>query len=70
MDMTTALAIALGVIAAPFIRYLFLLPGRLLYRFLWKRLPDGRLRSLLLKKRPTPGGEEAWPTWPRLPPGP
>lgn len=45
MHWTTYLAAALAPIAAP----LFYFPGRLLARAVWRRLPDGKLRRLLLK---------------------
>lgn len=59
------IAIGVAAVAAPFVRYLFLAPGRAVYRWLWKTLPDGRLRNLLLKKVSKGDAD----TWPKLPPG-
>jgi hypothetical protein len=56
-------AILLVAVAGPVFRYVFWLPGRMIYRWLWVHMPDGRLRTILLKKR----GEVD--TWPKLPPG-
>ncbi|WP_332823559.1 hypothetical protein [Stutzerimonas kunmingensis] len=56
--------ILLFAVFAPIVRYGMWLPGRLAYRWLWKHMPEGRLKTILLKKR---GDDE--PTWPKLPPG-
>jgi len=67
MQKETAIAIVIAAVAAPLVRYVFLLPGRWGYRYLWKHMPEGRLRSFLLKKR---GSGQPAETWPKLPPGP
>lgn len=48
------------------IRYWLFLPGRLLYRWLWRTLPDGKLRAFLFQRV---ASDENYPTWPKLPPG-
>jgi hypothetical protein len=58
-------ALLVFAVVAPLGRYIFWLPGRHISRWLWKKLPEGRLRRFLLKKI---GGEPE--TWPKLPPGP
>jgi hypothetical protein len=65
MDKSTAWAIALTPILGPLIGYLLFVPGRKFSRWLWKKLPDGRLRNLLLKRI---GPDKD--TWPPLPPAP
>lgn len=50
MERTTLIAIALAPLLAPLYRWVFLTPGRKVSDALWKRLPEGRLRRILLKK--------------------
>jgi len=40
-----------AALLAPVLAPLIYLPGKLVYRWLWKRMPEGRLRSFLLKDR-------------------
>jgi hypothetical protein len=40
-----------AVLLTPVVGGLLYLPGKLVYRWLWKRMPDGRLREFLLKER-------------------
>lgn len=66
MQKTTLVALLLAPLLVPVFRYLFLAPGRYLYRWLWVRLPEGRLRRFLLK----PVGkhsQDSYPTFPKLP---
>jgi hypothetical protein len=53
-------------VAGPLIRYGLFLPGRMFVRWLWRKLPDGRIRRALFKKVAT---DQNYPTWPKLPPG-
>jgi hypothetical protein len=55
--------VVIVAIVGPLGRYVLWLPGRMAYRWLWRHMPEGKLRSFLLKKR----GEVD--TWPKLPPG-
>lgn len=50
MERTTLIAAVLAPLALPVYRYLFLKPGQVAHDWLWKRLPDGRLRRILLRK--------------------
>jgi hypothetical protein len=61
----TLWALLLAPIVGPLIGYLLFLPARAFARWLWKRLPDGKLRRTLLMRV---GEDKA--TWPKLPPGP
>jgi hypothetical protein len=47
MTTGTMWAVALAPVVAP----LLYLPGKLVYRWLWKRMPEGKLRTFLLKDR-------------------
>lgn len=59
------IAILVAAIAGPAIRYAFLRPGRGISRWLWKHMPEGRIKRLLLK----PVRKDDPDTWPKLPPG-
>ncbi len=50
MDGTQMLVVATAPIAVPVAWWILTRPGKALHRFLWKRLPDGRLRRILLGK--------------------
>jgi hypothetical protein len=58
-------AILLFAVAGPLIGYLLWSPGRHLSRWLWKRMPEGWLKRVLLKRI----GDDR-KTWPPLPPSP
>lgn len=60
-------AVLLAPIIGPIIWYALMLPGRLISRWLWRRLPDGKLRRLLFKNT---GALDDSKVWPKLPPGP
>lgn len=64
MQKTTMIAIAIAAIAGPLIRYVALRPGRSVSRWLERKLPDGRLKRLLLR----PVRQSEPDTWPELPP--
>lgn len=59
--------IILTPILGPILWYALMLPGRLFSRWLWKRIPDGRLRRLLFKNTRVLDDSQVWP---KLPPGP
>jgi hypothetical protein len=40
-----------AALLAPIVGGVIYLPGKLVYRWLWKRMPDGKLRTFLLKDR-------------------
>jgi hypothetical protein len=65
MEKSTVIALALAPVIGPVIGYLLFRPARGISRWIWRKMPEGRLRSLLLKRI----GDDK-PTWPRLPPGP
>lgn len=67
MQTSTVVAILLAPILGPVLWYGLLLPGRMLSRWLWKSLPEGRLRRILLKDTKAVNEEAVWP---KLPPGP
>jgi hypothetical protein len=50
MQNTTVWALLLAPLLTPIYRYVFLLPGRKAHDWIWKNVPEGRLRRLLLKK--------------------
>lgn len=60
-------AIVVVAVAGAAIRYVFFLPGRYFARWLWRHMPEGRLKRVLLRKVAT---DDHYPTWPKLPPGP
>lgn len=45
------LTTVLAIIVAPLLAPLMYWPGRMAARWLWKRLPDGRLKTVLFKDR-------------------
>jgi len=49
----TALAIFLAPLVGVAGWWLLLQPGRWVHRFLYRRLPDGRIRRLLLSEKPS-----------------
>ncbi|MCZ8113805.1 hypothetical protein [Silanimonas sp.] len=51
MTKETALAIFLAPIVGTFCWWLIFQPARWGYRYLYRRMPEGRLRRLLLKER-------------------
>lgn len=67
MQTSTMWALLLAPLLGGLIWYFLLMPGRVLSRYLWKRLPDGRLRRLLFKNTPVVDESKVWP---RMPPGP
>jgi hypothetical protein len=40
-----------AALIAPMVAGALYLPGKLVYRYLWRRMPDGKLRDFLLKER-------------------
>lgn len=50
MDKTQIIAVAIAPIAVPIAWWILTRPGKALHRYLWKRLPEGRLRRALLGK--------------------
>lgn len=48
MDSTQIVALVTAPIAVPVAWWILTRPGKVLHRYLWKRLPDGRLRRALL----------------------
>ena len=44
------LTIVSAPVAVPVVWWILTRPGKVIYRFLWKRLPEGRLRRILLGK--------------------
>lgn len=67
MQKETLWALLLAPIVGPLVWFALLIPGRMFSRWLWKRLPDGRLRRVLFKG--TKAVDESQ-VWPKLPPGP
>lgn len=52
MQNSTLVAAFLAPLLAPVVRWLFLKPGRMCHDWLWKRLPEGKMRKILLKRVP------------------
>ena len=50
MDRGTMIAIALAPVVVPVVWWALTRPGKALHNWLWKRLPEGRLRRILLGK--------------------
>lgn len=50
MDSTQIAVLVTAPIAVPVAWWILTRPGRALHRYLWKRLPDGKLRRVLLGK--------------------
>lgn len=50
MDNATKIGIALAPILGPAFWWVYTRPGKWLHNWLWKRLPDGRLRRILLMR--------------------
>lgn len=67
MQKTTIIAILLAPILGPVMWYAFMLPGRYVSRLIWKHMPEGRLKRILLKKNNVLDPSRVWP---KLPPGP
>lgn len=44
------IAIGLAPILGPIIWWILFRPGKIVHNFLWKRLPDGKLRTMLFKE--------------------
>ena len=45
------IALLLAPLLGGLIWWALLTPGRMAYRYLWKRLPSGKLRDFLIKER-------------------
>lgn len=54
MQITTVIAVALAPLLVPFYRWAFTRPGKWAHDWLWRTMPDGRLRTFLLKPRGKP----------------
>jgi hypothetical protein len=67
MQKETMWALLLAPILGPIIWYGLMLPGRLISRLLWRHMPEGRLKRILLKRNNVLDPERVWP---KLPPGP
>lgn len=67
MQKETIIALVLAPIIGGAMWYVLLLPGRYVSRWVWKYMPEGRLRNLLLKKN---GVLDPDKTGFKLPPGP
>jgi hypothetical protein len=50
MDKAVLVAIATFPIVGPIAWWLLTRPGRALHNYLWKRLPEGRIRRMLLRE--------------------
>ncbi len=50
MHIQTLIAILLAPLLIPLYRWTFMLPGRKAHDWLWKHLPEGRWRRVLLRK--------------------
>lgn len=50
MQKTTIVALVLAPLLVPLFRWAATFPGKKAHDFLWRKLPDGKLRSILLKK--------------------
>jgi hypothetical protein len=50
MQSSTVWALLLAPLLIPVIRWLFNLPGKTAHDWMWRHLPEGRLRRVLLKK--------------------
>lgn len=50
MQTTTLIAVVLAPIVGPAMWWVLQAPGRAVYRFLWRKLPDGWVRKVLLKE--------------------
>jgi hypothetical protein len=61
----TWITIVVFAVFGPVFVYLMWSPGRHFARWLWKHMPEGRLKRVLLKRI----GDDK-PSWPPLPPGP
>jgi hypothetical protein len=67
MQKTTVIALLLAPILGPILWWAFMLPGRYVSRLIWKHMPDGRLKRILLRHNNVLDPEKVWP---KLPPGP
>jgi hypothetical protein len=50
MDSTTALTIVAAPVLVPVAWWFLTRPGKALHNYLWRKLPDGRIRRALLRK--------------------
>lgn len=51
MTTETAIAVVLTPILGPLLWWIIWAPAKAAHNYLWRRLPDGRMRRLLLKER-------------------